>query len=56
MDNEQVGNVTTAWFTNDKTGETIELQAVSVEDSALNRDELMTLTWDDAGVAQLDFH
>jgi hypothetical protein len=54
MDNEQIGNVTQAYFTNARTGETIELQGLPEGGYVLDCEEPMCLSWDSDGVAYLD--
>lgn len=54
MENEPIGNVTQAWLINDRTGETVEIQALPEGGYALDCDEPMTLAWDGDGVAYLD--
>ena len=54
MENGQIGNVTQAYFTNDRTGETVEIQALPEGGNTLDRDEVMTLSWNSDGVAHLN--
>lgn len=53
MENEQIGNVTQAYFTNARTGEVIELQALPEGGYALDCDGFMVVSWDGDGVAYL---
>jgi hypothetical protein len=43
-------DVTEVWFTNERTGETVELSAEHAQDGG----ERMTLTWGADGVARLE--
>jgi hypothetical protein len=54
MENESIGNVTQAYFTNARTGGTVEIQALPEGGNTLDCDEAMTLSWNSDGIAYLD--